>query len=104
MRIKLLLSLSVFTFSFLISHPSNLSAQSKINSATFGALTARQIGPAVMSGRITSLDAVNKDPRIMYVGASGAGEWKTITSGKMIKVVADKDCQLLGTITSDHKK
>ncbi|MBN1339226.1 MAG: hypothetical protein JXA03_07880, partial [Bacteroidales bacterium] len=30
---------------------------------TFGAMEARHIGPAAMSGRITSIDAVQDDPR-----------------------------------------
>jgi hypothetical protein len=55
----------------------SLNAQVKVTSALFGSLTARQIGPAPMSGRITSIDAVNKDPRIMYIGAAGGGVWKT---------------------------
>jgi len=32
----------------------------KINSYTLGEIEARSIGPAIMSGRITVIDAVNK--------------------------------------------
>ena len=39
----------------------------------FGAIRARQIGPATMSGRISDLAVVNSDPTIMYVGAAGGG-------------------------------
>ncbi len=77
--------------------------QTKINSATFGAVLARQIGPAVMSGRITSIDAVNKDPRIMYIGTAGGGVWKTITGGTLFKSVFDKYCQSIGAVTIDQK-
>src|SRR5438552_3392876 len=102
MKIKIL-SLVIFFSITILSLPCNIFAQGKINSATFGALTARQIGPAVMSGRITSIDAVNKDPRIMYVGAAGGGVWKTITGGTLFKSVFDKYCQSIGAITIDQK-
>ncbi|HMT10138.1 MAG TPA: hypothetical protein PKA39_00780, partial [Ignavibacteria bacterium] len=36
----------------------NAGAQVKVTSSLFGSLTARQIGPAPMSGRITAIDAV----------------------------------------------
>ncbi len=78
-------------------------SQTKINSATFGAVQARQIGPAVMSGRITAIDAVNKDPRIMYIGTAGGGVWKTITGGTLFKSVFDKYCQSIGAVTVDQK-
>lgn len=45
-------------------------------------LVARSIGPATMSGRITSLAVVESDPRIQYVGAASGGVWKTTTDGK----------------------
>lgn len=78
-------------------------AQVKITSALFGSLTARQIGPAPMSGRITSIDAVSKDPRIMYIGAAGGGVWKTINGGAVFKSVFDKYAQSIGDIRIDQK-
>src|SRR5260221_1188187 len=87
----------------LFSQQTSLLAQTKINSATFGALTARQIGPAEMSGRITCIDAVNSDPRIMYIGAAGGGVWKTINGGAVFKSVFDKYTQSIGAIRIDQK-
>jgi hypothetical protein len=81
-----------------------LHSQTKINSSMFGALNARQIGPAVMSGRITAIDAVNKDSRIVYVGAADGGIWKSITGGTMFKQIFDKYSQSIGAITIDQKK
>ncbi len=78
-------------------------SQTKINSATFGALDARQIGPAAMSGRVTAIDAVNNDPRILFVGSAGGGVWKTINGGAVFKSVFDKYCQSIGAITIDQK-
>lgn len=81
-----------------------LNAQIKITSNLFGAITARQIGPAVMSGRVTAIDAVNNDSRILYVGAAGGGVWKSITGGTLFKPVFDKYCQSIGAITINQKK
>ena len=77
-------------------------SQVKVTSALFGALTARQIGPATMSGRITAIDGVNKDPRILYIGAAGGGVWKTINGGAVFNSVFDKYCQSIGAITIDQ--
>ena len=40
-------------------------------SKIFGDLQARQIGPALMSGRINDLELHPTNPRIMYAGAAG---------------------------------
>ena len=37
----------------------------------------RNIGPGGMSGRITSIDVVNSDSDIMYVGTASGGLWKS---------------------------
>lgn len=95
----------LFTALFLpvIFITNNTGAQVKVTSSLFGSLTARQIGPAPMSGRITAIDAVNSDPRIMYVGAAGGGVWKTINGGAVLKSVFDKYAQSIGAITIDQK-
>lgn len=73
-----------------------------IDSKTFGAIEARQIGPARMSGRIACIDGVNKDDRIVYVGAASGGVWKTTNGGTTFKPVFDKYNQSIGTITIDQ--
>ena len=37
----------------------------------FGDLSARQIGPAVMSGRISDMENHPTDPMILYAGSAG---------------------------------
>ncbi|MFI5211549.1 MAG: WD40/YVTN/BNR-like repeat-containing protein, partial [Ignavibacteria bacterium] len=96
-------SLSYFLPVFLFLGILHVNAQVKINSALFGALTSRQIGPATMSGRITAIDGVNSDPRILYVGAAGGGVWKTLNGGAVFKSVFDKYAQSIGAITIDQK-
>jgi photosystem II stability/assembly factor-like uncharacterized protein len=79
------------------------SSQTSISPAVFGDLKARQIGPAVMSGRITSIDAVNNESRIVWVGTAGGGVWKSITGGSLFSSVFDKYCQSIGAVAIDQK-
>ncbi len=53
----------------------------KSSSDFLKALKPRNIGPAGMSGRITSIDAVIKNPDTWYIGAASGGVWKTTNSG-----------------------
>ena len=94
---KKLLPLLLLTFTV-----QNLYSQTNINSATFGALYARQIGSATMSGRITAIDGVNNEPRILYVGSAGGGVWKTVNGGAVFKSVFDKYCQSIGALAIDQ--
>jgi len=74
----------------------------KIDSYTFGAIKARSIGPAVMGGRISALDVVNNDPRIIYVGAAAGGVWKSVSGGTTFKPIFDKNNLSIGAITIDQ--
>ncbi|MBK8702039.1 MAG: glycosyl hydrolase [Saprospiraceae bacterium] len=75
----------------------------KISSATLGDITARSIGPAVMGGRITCIEGVNANPKLVYVGAAGGGVWKTEDAGVSFKSVFDKYCQSIGDIAIDQR-
>jgi photosystem II stability/assembly factor-like uncharacterized protein len=77
-------------------------AQFKVDENTFGDIKARQIGPATMSGRISALDAVDKNPSILYVGAASGGLWKSKNYGTTFKPVFDKYNQSIGAITIDQ--
>lgn len=74
----------------------------KLTSAALGKMEARQIGPAVTGGRITAIDGVNADPRILYIGTAGGGVWKTTNGGASFKSVFDKYCQSVGAVTIDQ--
>ncbi len=67
---------------FLVSLCSSLlvTAQ-KVSLDQFKNLKPRNIGPAGMSGRIVAIDAVHKNPSIIYVGAASGGVWKTENFG-----------------------
>jgi photosystem II stability/assembly factor-like uncharacterized protein len=75
-----------------------ISAQ-KISLDQFKNLKPRNIGPAGMSGRITSIDAVVANPNIVYVGAASGGVWKTENSGQSWTPVFDEQpIQNIGSI------
>ncbi len=76
-----LLSLSFITF--------ELSAQ-KISLNQFKNMKPRNIGPAGMSGRVTSIDAVYTNPDIIYLGTASGGVWKTENSGTTWKPIFDE--------------
>ncbi len=56
-------------------------AQAEIDPQRLQGLTARSIGPAGMSGRITSLEAVESQPETVYAGAATGGLWKSTNAG-----------------------
>ena len=77
-------------------------AKQKITSGTLGMMEARQIGPAVMGGRITAIDVVEKDPRTLYIGTAGGGIWKSTTGGTLFKSIFDKYNQSVGALAVDQ--
>lgn len=81
-----------------------VAAQSGINSATFGMMEARYLGPGTMSGRITDIAGVNEDGgKTIYVGTAGGGLWKSVNAGFSFKPVFDKYNQSIGAIAVDQK-
>lgn len=69
----------------------------------FGDLKARQIGPALMSGRINDLEGHPTNPRIIYAGAAGGGVWKSTNGGASFQPIFDEHAQSIGNIAVDPK-
>lgn len=46
-----------------------------------GDIKARNVGPAGMSGRVTSIDVVLSDPNTIYAGTASGGLWKSSSGG-----------------------
>jgi photosystem II stability/assembly factor-like uncharacterized protein len=65
-------------------------------------MKARHIGPAVMSGRITSIDASNKNPLLVYVGSASGGVWKSTNGGTTFKDVFKDEVQIIGAVAIDQ--
>lgn len=62
-------------------------------------LKARSIGPAGMSGRVTTIDAVHNNPEIIYIGAASGGVWKTTSGGARWEPIFDEQpIQNIGAI------
>ena len=82
----------------LISLSITISAQ-KVSLAQFKNLKPRNIGPAGMSGRITSVDVVLDNPNIIYLGSASGGVWKTENSGNSWASVFDEQpTQNIGSV------
>ena len=77
-----------------------LAAQETFTTTTalFGDLRARQIGPAVMSGRVSCLEVSPADPTTIFIGAAGGGVWKTTSGGGNVEPVFDDHPQSIGAI------
>ncbi|MCF6350658.1 MAG: hypothetical protein L3J23_06445 [Flavobacteriaceae bacterium] len=84
--------------------PITLKAQDKIilkSNELFGDLSARHIGPALMSGRINDLENHPTNNRILYAGAAGGGVWKSNNGGLTFKPIFEEYCQSIGAIELD---
>jgi len=51
----------------------------------------RELGPAIMGGRIDDFAVVESDPRIVYVGTASGGVWKTSNAGTTWEPIFDKE-------------
>ena len=72
------------------------------NSSFFQSMTARNLGPSTMSGRVTSIAGVTVDNQInLYVGTAGGGIWKSMNGGISFSPIFDKYCQSIGALAID---
>jgi photosystem II stability/assembly factor-like uncharacterized protein len=92
--------LAIISFAFAL--PLLAQEAVKVDAETFSGLDARNLGPAAMSGRVASLDAVHDKGRLtIYVGSAGGGLWKSRNGGTTFKPVFDKYNQSIGAVTID---
>jgi len=75
----------------------------RFDSGTISGLTARNIGSAEMSGRVSAVAAVEEKGRLtVFVGAASGGVWKSVNGGSTFAPVFDsQDVQSIGAITID---
>lgn len=95
---KLMLLLMISAVSFYANAQEGIALKGK---ELFGTMSARQIGPALMSGRITDLEAHPENNRIIYAGTAGGGVWKSNDGGATFSSIFDDYCQSIGTIAVD---
>ncbi len=65
-------------------------------------MKVRSIGPAGMSGRVTSIDAISGNPKVIYAGTASGGIWKSTDGGIKWDPVFDKaPLQSIGAVAID---
>ncbi len=76
-----------------------LNAQQVDLAKQFKNLKPRAIGPSGMSGRITTIDALQSNTNIIYLGAASGGVWKTENCGNdWIPVFDEQPIQNIGSL------
>ena len=83
MKKSLLILLSGF---FMLTTTFTVSGQDKeekspLNSGAFSGFEARNVGPAMKSGRIADIAIHPENNNIWYVAVGSGGVWKTLNSG-----------------------
>ena len=97
---KLHFMLAVLSVGFVtLGHAQSLEAID--GKALFGDLTARHIGPALMSGRINDMEVHPSNSRIIYAGTAGGGVWKSNDGGATFNPIFDDYCQSIGAVELD---
>ncbi|WP_421976438.1 WD40/YVTN/BNR-like repeat-containing protein [Roseivirga seohaensis] len=83
---------------------STLSFGQKIDFSKLEAMKPRSIGPANMSGRVTSIDVVNSSPEIIYAGSASGGLWKSESGGIAWEPIFDNELALsIGAVAVSQK-
>ncbi len=71
-----------------------------VSAADFAPMTARSIGPAGMSGRVSAVAVNPLDPTVIYVGAATGGVWRSRDGGLAWEPVFDDQPVLgIGAVT-----
>jgi len=84
--------------------PADTTPKSPFTTEAFGGLRARNIGPAMTSGRIGALAVHPNNPAIIYVGASSGNLWKTVNGGASWTPVMDREGSYsIGYIAIDQR-
>lgn len=99
--VKYCIAVGIYLAGLAVSCP--VAAQELSGKAILGGLRARHIGPAVMSGRISDIEVVNRKPTIMYIGTAGGGVWKTVSAGATFRPIFDDYTMSIGKITLDQR-
>ena len=80
--------LGTFTVLLLLATPNTVQAQMD-DSGIAKAFKWRNIGPANMSGRISDIEAVDKDFTKVLVGSASGGVWKSVNAGTTWEPIFD---------------
>ncbi|HXM37897.1 MAG TPA: hypothetical protein VN908_04460 [Gemmatimonadales bacterium] len=84
-----------------VATPSQLGAQSRItlDSTLLAGFRWRNIGPAIMAGRVSSVVGIPSPSRTFFVAAAAGGIWKTTNAGTTFRPVFDNyPCVSMGEL------
>jgi photosystem II stability/assembly factor-like uncharacterized protein len=86
-----------------LAHSVQAAPATRFDQSTLSGFYARNIGSAMMSGRVSALDAYEKDGKVtLFVGAASGGVWKSNDGGTTFESVFDKQAvQSIGDVTID---
>ena len=97
--LRCLLVLSSIVLPALFS-PSTIDAQDVGLETAVANLRFRELGPAIMGGRIADIAVVESKTRIFYVGTASGGVWKTTNRGTSFEpVFDDQSTASIGDVT-----
>jgi photosystem II stability/assembly factor-like uncharacterized protein len=91
----------LFCLLVLLGHYYGASQATDGGKELFGDMTARHIGPAIMSGRINDIEMHPTNSRILYIGSAGGGVWKSNDAGTTFNPIFDEYCQSIGAVALD---
>ncbi len=75
------MNIRLFSVLLVAASPPLGAMQSPVALDDFGALSARGIGPAGMSGRVSDIDVARQDPNLIFVAAATGGVWRSRDRG-----------------------
>ncbi|MHC4512360.1 MAG: WD40/YVTN/BNR-like repeat-containing protein [Planctomycetota bacterium] len=76
----------------------------QVDASLLAGLKARSIGPAGMSGRITTIDGLIADPNIVYLGTASGGLFRTTNGGlTFTPLFDDEPVSSIGAVAVNQK-
>jgi len=88
--------------SMLLAQEERQEADKLMSAQTFREMEMRNIGPALMSGRIADIAIHPDNPHLWYVAVGSGGVWKTVNSGTTWEpVFDDQGSYSIGCVTID---
>ncbi|MCG8327093.1 MAG: hypothetical protein MI974_05380 [Chitinophagales bacterium] len=89
---------------FLLNCCSLLLFSQSIDLEHFKNLKIRNIGPAGMSGRVTSIDVINDQPNVIYIGTASGGVWRSKSGGITWEPIFDEQpVQSIGALAINQQ-